>query len=163
MAGDSVDDLVSRADTALGATKRATRARAVTRVLAAHPAAAAEARRAALQLRLPQRVRETLELLVSELVTNSVRHAGLPEGAPLNVDITQAAGHVRLAVRDGGPGFDPAQLRDPGPLDPGGRGLAIVAALSAAWGVERDADGCTVWCEVVTEAPAAPSDPYVTC
>jgi diguanylate cyclase (GGDEF)-like protein len=165
MAGDSVDDVVNRADAALVATKRA-RARSsrrregrkITRVLAAQPAAAGEARRATLQLRLPQRIRETLELLVSELVTNSVRHAGLPEDASLKLDMTHDTGRVRLAVRDGGPGFDPAQLRDTGPLACGGRGLAIVAALSDAWAVECDADGCTVWCEVVVEAGDATID-----
>jgi anti-sigma regulatory factor (Ser/Thr protein kinase) len=191
MAGDSVDDVVNRADAALVATKRATRARSsrrtpatspsfracregtyadprrcetrvVTRALAARPAAAAEARRATLELRLPQRTRETLELLVSELVTNSVRHAGLPVGARLKLDITHEAGRVRLAVRDGGPGFDPAQLRDTGPLARGGRGLVIVAALSDAWGVERDADGCTAWCEVVVEASTAENEHDVT-
>jgi diguanylate cyclase (GGDEF)-like protein len=181
MAGDSVDDVVNRADAALATTKRARSSRpppmpspssracrernhaerprretrAVTRVLAAQPAAAAEARHATLQLRLPQRVRETLELLVSELVANSVRHAGLPVGATLKLDITHETGRVRLAVHDSGIGFDPLQLRDTEPLACDGRGLAIIAALSDAWGVERAADGCTVWCEVVDEVPAA--------
>jgi hypothetical protein len=47
------------------------------------------------------------------------------------------------------------QLRDSGPLARSGRGLVIGAALSDAWEVERDADGCTAWCEVVVEASAA--------
>jgi anti-sigma regulatory factor (Ser/Thr protein kinase) len=111
---------------------------------------------------LPQRVRETLELLVSELVTNSVRHAGLPPGARLQLDITHEAGRVRLAVRDGGTGFDPSQLREADPLACDGRGIAIVAALSDAWGVECDAEGCTVWCEVIVEAPVARTEHDVT-
>jgi diguanylate cyclase (GGDEF)-like protein len=191
MAGDSVDDVVNRADTALVATKRAPRARSsrrapmtspsptpcregaraerrrcerrvVTRVLAARPAAAAEARRATLELRLPERTRETLDLLVSELVTNSVRHAGLPAGAPLKVDITHETGRLRLAVRDGGTGFDPSKSRHTGSSDCDGWGLEMVAALSDGWGVECDADGCTVWCEVVVEASAATIEHDVT-
>jgi diguanylate cyclase (GGDEF)-like protein len=191
-AGDSIDDMVNRADAALAATKRAKRAgsssrrppttppsfracregtkaerrrrekRVVTRVLALGPAAAGEARRATLQLRLPRPMRETLGLLVSELVTNSVRHSGMPVGAPLELAIAHATGRVRLAVRDGGTGFDPSRLRDAEPLPCGGRGMVIVAALSDAWGVERDADGCTVWCEVLVEASAATIEQDVT-
>jgi diguanylate cyclase (GGDEF)-like protein len=191
-AGDLVDDVVDRADAALVATKRAKRAgsssrhapmpspsfrarresapaerrvreaRMVTRVLASGPAAAGEARRATLQLRLPRRTRDTLELLVSELVANAVRHAGLPAGAPVNLDITHAAGRVRLAVRDGGAGFDPSRLDDTVPLPCGGRGLVIVAALSDAWGVECHADGCTVWCDVAVDDGSAESGHDVT-
>jgi hypothetical protein len=43
---------------------------------------------------------------------------------------------LRPAVRDGGIGFDPLQLRDSGPLARSGRGLVIGAALSDAWEVE---------------------------
>jgi diguanylate cyclase (GGDEF)-like protein len=189
-AGDSVDDVVNRADAALGTAKRAPRARVrrppiappssracregthaerrrcetrvVTRVLAAQPAAAAEARRAARRLYLPQRTCETLELLVSEFVTNAVRHAGLPVGAPLKLDITHEAGRLRLAVRDGGTGFDPSKSCDTGALGCDGWGLAMVTALSDGWGVECDADGCTVWCEVVVEASAATIEHDVT-
>jgi anti-sigma regulatory factor (Ser/Thr protein kinase) len=112
---------------------------------------------------VPQPIRDTLELLVSELVTNSVLHTGLPAGAPLNLDITHEAGHVRLAVGDGGSGFDPSAIGDGGPLAVGGRGLVIVAALSDAWGVERHTDGFTVWCEIAAEErPASESERDVT-
>jgi anti-sigma regulatory factor (Ser/Thr protein kinase) len=91
-----------------------------------------------------ERVRHELALLVSELVTNSVRHAGLSAGDPIELELTSANGRVRVAVRDGGPGFDPQTAVN----GDGGLGLEIVAAVANEWGVERDADGCTVWCAV---------------
>ena len=43
--------------------------------------------------------------LVSELVTNSIRHAGLGAGDPIDLDVRTTNGQVRIAVHDGGPGF----------------------------------------------------------
>ena len=112
-------------------------------------AAPAQARRAVVSLPLVESTREKLALLVSELVTNAIRHAGLGAGDPIDLDVMSGDGHVRVAVRDGGPGFNPAgQNGDAGAN--GGFGLAIVAALADEWGVERHPDGCTVWCAVPT-------------
>jgi anti-sigma regulatory factor (Ser/Thr protein kinase) len=134
----------------------------VNRTFRARPQAAAEARRTLAGLALPECTRNDLALLVSELVTNSVRHAGLSAADPVRVELTNGAGSVRLAVHDGGDGFSPSS----GPVDPlavGGQGLAIVASLSETWGVECDRDGCTVWCEVaVPEEPGAVGDREVT-
>jgi anti-sigma regulatory factor (Ser/Thr protein kinase) len=69
------------------------------------PEAAAEARRALVGLALPKITREDLALLVSELVTNAVRHAGLSPRAPIEVRVKNGSGGVRLAVHDPGPGF----------------------------------------------------------
>jgi anti-sigma regulatory factor (Ser/Thr protein kinase) len=124
--------------------------RGTTRALTARPEAAADARRAVATLPLPATPREKLALLVSELVTNSVRHAGLASGDPVSVQISDRADHMRLAVHDGGRGFTPS-VQDPGPLALGGRGLVLVSALSDHWGVDCDAAGCTVWCEVAIE------------
>jgi anti-sigma regulatory factor (Ser/Thr protein kinase) len=130
----------------------------VSRTFAARPEAAAEARRTLVGLALPECTRSDLALLVTELVTNSVRHAGLSAADPVRVEVTNGSGRLRLAVHDGGDGFFPS----PGPVDPlagGGQGLAIVASVSDTWGVECDRDGCTVWCEVaVPEDPAAVVD-----
>jgi anti-sigma regulatory factor (Ser/Thr protein kinase) len=125
--------------------------------LRAGPQAPGEARRALVGLTLPTITRENLALLVSELVTNSVRHAGLSPHAPIGVQVNNGSASVRLAVHDGGQGFPfPAQEVPVGPLVPGGRGLAIVAALSEAWGVDSNTDGCTVWCQIaVEEQPTA--------
>jgi anti-sigma regulatory factor (Ser/Thr protein kinase) len=120
----------------------------VSCVLHARPEAPAEARRALVGLPFPEITREDLALLVSELVTNSLRHAGLSVGDAIGVSLINGAARARLAVHDDGPGFTPSLSGWNEPDVAGGRGLEIVEALSDAWGVDCDPDGCTVWCEV---------------
>jgi anti-sigma regulatory factor (Ser/Thr protein kinase) len=125
--------------------------------LRARPRAAAEARRELVGLTLPKITRENLALLVSELVTNSVRHAGQPADAPIGVQVSNGSGSVRLTVHDCGQGFPfPAQEVPVAPLLAGGRGLAIVAALSETWGVDSNPDGCTVWCQLAVDEQPTP-------
>ena len=78
-------------------------------------------------------------LLVSELVTNSVLHGGPP--VVVAVDCDEATLQVR--VRDGSPML-PAP-RDAASGDENGRGLALVAEMSADWGVDTEEDGKHVW------------------
>jgi anti-sigma regulatory factor (Ser/Thr protein kinase) len=120
------------------------------RTLPARPGSPAEARRAVAALALPEETRQNLELVVSELVTNSVRHAGNSAHDPTGIDdaidlqLTHTDGEVQVTVRDRGPGFSmPNGSRGP-PLE-GGLGLVVVEVLSKAWGVHRDNAGCTVW------------------
>jgi anti-sigma regulatory factor (Ser/Thr protein kinase) len=83
---------------------------------------------------------ETLKLLVSELVTNAVRHGDA--SGPLELHASWN-GEVRVEVCDHGEGFAPAPRL--GALDePGGFGLYLVGRLADRWGVET-ADGTTVW------------------
>jgi anti-sigma regulatory factor (Ser/Thr protein kinase) len=124
----------------------------VNRSMRAGLGAPAEARRAVATLPLLEPAREKLGLVVSELVSNSIRHAGLAAGDPIDLELASENGEVWVAVHDGGPGFDP---RGPAEQDHAGFGLAIVAALADRWGVERSADGCTVWCSLPTEELAA--------
>ena len=125
--------------------------RQIRRVLAAHPESAGKARHAVRALPIAAATRETLELLISELVTNAIVHAGLDPEDPISVNITSRVGRVRLAVRDPGSGFSMSVARNGHELAPGGRGVAIVDALSDVWGVDVDDSGCTVWCEVAAE------------
>jgi anti-sigma regulatory factor (Ser/Thr protein kinase) len=83
-------------------------------------------------------------LLVSELVTNSVRHAGQPVGAPVHIRATAVADVVRIEVHDHGHG--PVRPGAPGPR-PGGFGLQLVNQLAARWGVSHD-HGTRVWFEL---------------
>jgi anti-sigma regulatory factor (Ser/Thr protein kinase) len=110
--------------------------------------APAEARRAVVSLPLLEPAREKLALLVSELVSNSTRHAGLSAGDPIDMELSSENGQVWIAVHDSGPGFDP---QGPSNGEDPGFGLAIVAALADRWGVDRGPDGCTVWCSLQTE------------
>ena len=86
-------------------------------------------------------------LLVSELVTNSVRHAGLDASQPLQLSVGTEGDTVRVAVRDPGPGFRPPKA----PTDPshvGGWGLVLVDQLADQWGVKHDGKANVVWCEL---------------
>jgi anti-sigma regulatory factor (Ser/Thr protein kinase) len=86
-------------------------------------------------------------LLISELVTNSVRHAGLDATQPLQLSVVTSGDTVRVAVRDPGPGFrPPAPPSHPGHV--GGWGLVLVDQLAEKWGVEHDGEANVVWCEL---------------
>lgn len=85
---------------------------------------------------------ETVELLVSELVTNAVLHAR--SGVVVRIEVLSDA--VRVEVGDGSarkPRLSPNSAEAAT-----GRGLRLVDMLSRGWGVEHDARGKTVWFEV---------------
>ena len=109
------------------------------------PAAVSEARRVLDPLETElgsERVHE-MRLLVSELVTNSVRHAAGDE-VELTVRVNGSAVHV--CVTDDGPGFEVAE-RAPDDDPASGWGLFLVDQLSDRWGVELN--GATrVWFEL---------------
>jgi anti-sigma regulatory factor (Ser/Thr protein kinase) len=127
----------------------------VSYTLAAGPEAAADARRALVGLAFSEITRENIALLVSELVTNAVRHAGIPAGDPIQLELINGANSVRLSVHDGGSGFPVPSYPSDRPFVAGGRGLLIVAALARAWGVESGPDGCSVWCDIAVEKQPA--------
>jgi anti-sigma regulatory factor (Ser/Thr protein kinase) len=110
------------------------------------PEAAAKARRGLANLRgdLDPPLMETLRLLVTELVTNSVRHTGAST-VVLNVLVGKRA--VLTEVTDAGPGFDPSEAGTPGP-DHTGWGLFLVERLAERWGVTRNGHGTKVWFEL---------------
>jgi anti-sigma regulatory factor (Ser/Thr protein kinase) len=85
-----------------------------------------------------------VQLLVSELVTNSVRHARRSDEVELAVTVTRQS--IRVCVTDAGPGFE-AEPR-PEDADPGsGWGLFLVEQLSDRWGVELNGK-TQVWFEL---------------
>lgn len=79
---------------------------------------------------------ENMELVVSELATNALRHGlRLAESRarePIRLSLIRRGNLVTCTLNDPGAGF-PA-LRDPSPLDIGGLGLHIVESLSLRWG-----------------------------
>ena len=104
---------------------------------------------AGLEDRLDPNVLFDIRLLVSELVTNCVKHArvGPEESIVLSVDI--GGDRVRVSVRDEGPGFEPPQppLTEQAAEAGSGWGLFLVDQLSLDWGVTRDS-GADVWFEL---------------
>jgi anti-sigma regulatory factor (Ser/Thr protein kinase) len=92
-------------------------------------------------------VLDDLELLVSELIANSVRHSG-SSGASSNITMHALAGdsRVRVEVVDPGDGFAHV-LREPDPMQSGGRGLYLVDILADRWGIKSEPSTC-VWFEL---------------
>ena len=111
------------------------------------PYAAREARQrvSALGTQLPERVLSDVTLLVSELVTNSFRHAGLTEGDAIRLVVQLDSGKLRIEVVDPGTTGRPSIK---GSAAEGGWGLQIVEQLADRWGTEKTAGGTTVWFEL---------------
>jgi anti-sigma regulatory factor (Ser/Thr protein kinase) len=118
----------------------------LTMRLGSGPEAAASARSALSRLRadLDQPLVETLRLLVTELVTNSVRHTAA-DSLTLSVAIGRSA--VLTEVADTGPGFDPQCVENSGNEDTGW-GLYLVERLADKWGVRHDGPSKRVWFEL---------------
>jgi anti-sigma regulatory factor (Ser/Thr protein kinase) len=86
-------------------------------------------------------------LLVSEIVSNSVRHASLDETDAIEVRIRGSRSKLRVDVMDPGPGFDPEHVL-PSEQE-GGWGLRLLDRLATRWGVERN-DMTRVWFELTS-------------
>src|SRR5689334_12610080 len=93
-------------------------------------------------------------LIVSELVANSVVHAGVGDHDSVLVELTRLDDRVRLSVTDRGSQQQP-HIPAPDPEMLHGFGLRVVDQLSLAWGVVRNGAGITrVWCDLpLDEAP----------
>jgi anti-sigma regulatory factor (Ser/Thr protein kinase) len=118
--------------------------------LGSGPDAAAEARRALAKLRadLDPPLMETLRLLVTELVTNSVRHTDCDS---LMLRIAVGKGAVLTEVADDASGFDLESFATSASAahDPDtGWGLFLVERLARDWGVKEDGATKRVWFEL---------------
>jgi anti-sigma regulatory factor (Ser/Thr protein kinase) len=119
-----------------------------TRTFPPDPLAVRQARRvAADQLRgADPATQEVVELMVSELATNCVRHAQ----SDFTISVRCEGHHVRVEVIDTGEGAP--MPRSPRNHEPTGRGLRIVEQLAGTWGIERRPHGGNlVWFE--TDGP----------
>lgn len=92
---------------------------------------------------------EVLRLLVSEMVSNSIRHAEGSRSVEVRVRLGRRS--IRLEVEDRGPGFRPPRAA---PSASGGWGLVIVDRLARRWGV-RSGPKTTVWLELDRYAKTA--------
>ncbi|MFD8965098.1 ATP-binding protein [Streptomyces sp. NPDC059568] len=88
-------------------------------------------------------VADDVALVVSELVTNAVKHS---RGTHITMDLRLHGAVLRIAVRDDTSRLP--QIRPPGPDAESGRGLILVKGIAdqynGSWGVS--ADGTTTWC-----------------
>jgi anti-sigma regulatory factor (Ser/Thr protein kinase) len=93
----------------------------------------------------PPETVQAAELLVSELVTNALRHA---ETAPtLHIQPLQSG--FRIVIEDDSP--DPVDLKPAAPEADSGYGLSVVDALASSWGWQPTATGKRVWFELGEE------------
>jgi anti-sigma regulatory factor (Ser/Thr protein kinase) len=109
------------------------------------PEAPSVARRALSRLRgdIDPPVMETMRLLVTELVSNSVRHA---QSRTVVLKVLVGRSMVLTEVSDEGPGFDPAGTGQPGTES--GWGLFLVERLADRWGVKHGTGSTRVWFEL---------------
>ncbi|MFJ5609201.1 ATP-binding protein [Streptomyces sp. NPDC093221] len=158
MAGRGASEQPQRVDTAAGAVPVLTDDTAAKALdlygdpsvqevhLTSRPESASTARRLALSVvrvwGLPQ-FADTVELLVSELVGNAVRHTG---ARTFGLRMHWRRGWVRVEVRDPSRAL-PCLLPVRG-LDASGRGLFLVDKLSDRWGVDLQPRGKTTWFEL---------------
>lgn len=108
---------------------------------------------------LPEKVQSrlaTLQLLVSELVTNSVKHASLLGSDRIELIVRDAGHFVRVEVRDRGLGYEEALAAWKGVLDapqqaeqllPGGYGFLVVGGMADRSGLTWDV-GTVAWFEI---------------
>lgn len=97
--------------------------------------------------------REIAELLVSELVTNALRHGA----GSIRLGLRARNGLLRFEVEDAD-GKIP-RVRRPSDGDEGGRGLRLVSMLSSGWGSARTPTGKVVWFELLAPSPTGPPIP----
>jgi anti-sigma regulatory factor (Ser/Thr protein kinase) len=91
---------------------------------------------------------EAAVLLVSELVTNAVRHAR--DTGAIGLELASTGARLRLEIQDGDPSWRPMDsLAD---CDEGGFGFLVVDSLADRWGLRRVCAGKAVWAEL--DAPA---------
>jgi two-component sensor histidine kinase len=116
--------------------------------LNAGPMAGPGARRALLTGNgaLPSSVRDDVLLLVTELVTNAVRHANAGPDGVVRVELRRGPDFVRVAVSDDGAGFKAEAPLERDQAD--GWGLALVDRIADRWAITPTASGTCAWFEM---------------
>lgn len=120
--------------------------------LPAVPASIAEGRRRGAEVGdrvLSHERAADLQLLLSEVLTNAVRHGGGPE---VLLALTPKAELLCVQVTDGGAGFVPTPRAMSAERDEGGFGLFLVERLTDRWGMTRERGQTRVWFELRYDA-----------
>jgi anti-sigma regulatory factor (Ser/Thr protein kinase) len=100
---------------------------------------------------VPPAIRDDVLLLVSELVSNAVRHAGAGPERPLHLQLLRGPRWLVVAVGDQGPGFASHPTSSSNGNKSRGWGLFLVDQLADRWGVECLTSGTRVWFEMSYE------------
>lgn len=106
---------------------------------------------------------DDVAIVVSELLTNAMRHAppapgsNVWPGRPIRLGLLQPGPCVLCAVTDPGRAVPVPQA--PGSLAEAGRGLHIIGALSDRWGCTLNDTGKVVWAAFTSRLAAPPADP----
>ena len=93
-----------------------------------------------------------LQLIASELISNSVLHAGLDEHELVSMRVAVSGSAVRIEVEDRGRGFTPRAVPEHG-AGLGGLGLELVDRVASRWGIVRTRT-TLVWAEIDHERAA---------
>jgi serine/threonine-protein kinase RsbW len=119
--------------------------------LAAGPMAGSGARRELLAGAgtLPSAVRDDVLLLVTELVTNAVRHSTAGSDGLVRVELRAGPDTLWVAVSDEGAGFTADAPVEPN--EAGGWGLALVDRIADRWAVAPIGSGTCAWFEIAYE------------
>ena len=118
------------------------------RTLPAHPGTVSEARRwvgSVARAHVDDDQAEKLRLVISEIVTNALRHGA--ESESIDLAVTPKPEFLCVQVTDDGPGLAP-RPRALKPDDDGGYGLFFVEQLTRRWGVTRENRRTRVWFEL---------------
>lgn len=92
---------------------------------------------------------DIVELLVSELVTNTLHHTASGYGGSFEVVVRLTPAQLRVEVYDDGAIGQPRiHRKDPDEYFEAGRGLALVEQLADRWDQEGDNSGWVVWFEI---------------
>jgi serine/threonine-protein kinase RsbW len=125
-------------------------------VIAGGDKAAGHARRVLverLSAALPATVLGDLQLLVTEIVANSVRHGGVGEDGEIDLRVAISDHRVRVEMRDTGIQADP-KLRTPDLGGGGGFGMLLVSRMSERWGVDHEPN-VVMWFELALQRDEA--------
>ena len=87
-----------------------------------------------------------MQLLVTEIVANCVRHGGVEEDGEIDLQVNLENGVIRVEVRDTGKQLDP-RVRPPDLGGGGGFGMVLVERMSSAWGVSHEPN-VVMWFEL---------------